>query len=304
MYITWFTVQDSGLYVCICMCLVNEQMHCGAGAKKARRQPSVLLQNLYLCTYISLSHWNVLLPNTLYKSVAGKNRPTFDPICRSVSCALLVLYVWYLKSPSSDLALREQKKSEESEQTAQSEKRPNAITLSLVWAISSKSFFVTEKKFKRGKFSEELHYKPNASQALWSQTLVEWMILKSTNLGKLLAPKFWKQNEEEDCTGNAWDMTSTINGRKDLQCLNIASKSNGEASSKTIWHTIPFMQTWYFRDFLSATVWLLKLPHCSKSWTLAATEGQATKNSTMQLLDWCRNETYQSSNKREITWRE
>jgi len=49
-----------------------------------------------------------------------------------VSCALLVLYVWYLKSPSSDLALREQKKSEESEQTAQSEKRPNAITLSLV----------------------------------------------------------------------------------------------------------------------------------------------------------------------------
>jgi len=61
------------------------------------------------------------------------------------------------------------------------------------------------------------------------------MIFKSTNLGKLLVPKFWKENEEEDCTGNAWDMTSIINGRENIQCLNIASKTNGEASSKTIW---------------------------------------------------------------------
>lgn len=107
-----------------------------------------------LSMYLSLSHWNVLLPYKLYKSVAGKNRPTLDPICRSFLC--LACLVWYLKSPSSDLALREQKKSEESEQTAQSEKRPNAITLSLVWAISSK-VFLSRSKFKRGKFYEELH---------------------------------------------------------------------------------------------------------------------------------------------------
>lgn len=48
-----------------------------------------------LSMYLSLSHWNVLLPYKLYKSVAGKNRPTLDPICRSFLClACLVCLVF------------------------------------------------------------------------------------------------------------------------------------------------------------------------------------------------------------------
>ena len=289
------------------MCLVNEQMHCRAGAKKGTPSAKRIVTTS-LSMYLSLSHRNVLLPYKLYKSVAGKNRPTFDPICRSFLClACLVCLVFEVAQLRSCTAGTKEERGKRTNCAKWEKAERHHLVLSLSNLVQKFFCHVQSCHVQSSNVESSVKSftKPNASQALWSQTLVEWMIFKSTNLGKLLVRKFWKENEEEDCTGNAWDMTSIMNGRKNVQCLNIASKTNGEAWSKTIWHTIPFVQTWYFRDFLSATVRLLQLPvHCSKSWTLAATEGQATKNSTMQLLDWCRNETYQSRNKREITWRE
>ncbi len=132
----------------MCMCLLahsslllgewTSALHCWC-KKKARRQPSVLFQNLYVLKLVTLH----CAPSLQIIQICGWQKEaniwSFAEVSRA--WVLIVLYVWYLKSPSSDLALhREQKKSEQSEQTAQSEKRPNAIiSLSLVWVISSQS---------------------------------------------------------------------------------------------------------------------------------------------------------------------
>lgn len=133
----YITMIYSAGFRIICMCLANEQMPCCAVAKKGTSSAKHIFFKMFI--YVLKL---VTLQGTPSLQICGRQKQAnIWPPFAEVSCAwvLLVLYVWYLKWPSSDRALREQKKSEQSDQTA-SEKRPNAITLSLVWVISSKSF--------------------------------------------------------------------------------------------------------------------------------------------------------------------